>query len=241
MIDTALTFQKKNSMSMIEDYSPSQHARRYAAIQREGADVRSLLIFPDDSMDQKVNIQPKIVKPKNHAKSNIQMLKEAQMKRQIINEEKKLKMLNELQKEKMVKDLRFHHVKPKVFEDKTASTVNEVPCVVPLSTKSKLHKNYGQIPEYILKFRIAEANKENRFDHIDSPLQVNESLTSSKCYKNKQEKLLALKQLTLEERRIKETITKMPFGIQSDKSIQKRKLMEIELQRVRKEIVNIQR
>jgi Tfp pilus assembly protein FimT len=219
-------------MSNLQVLSPSQNARLFAARQREGSDVRSLLCFPETEITQVIKTNDKDEKRGiNFTHRNMKMLrlKQEQIRKQ--NQEKQTQNVQVQEKDKKLKESKFQHVKPKVFEDKTTEICNNSLCSIQDFQKvpqTTLHKNYGQVPSYILKFRIANANKENEHNlSIPSPEKTVEAAS------NKHERMKLLTDLSLEESRITKMLAKMPFGIQSDQSVQKRSKLENDLKRLR--------
>jgi hypothetical protein len=142
--------------------SPSQSGALFAAKQREGSDVRNLLCFPEEEVTQamKPRSDKNDKKTKNYVQRNMKMLRIKQEQIRKRSQEKQAQREQEQEKDKKLKEIKFQHITPRIFKDKTTEICNN--CSTSMIQNLAFHKNYGHVPPYILKFRIEQANKENK-------------------------------------------------------------------------------
>ncbi len=92
------------------------------------------------------------------------------------------------------------------------------------------HKDYGRVPEYILKRRISDAKKhQENLSKLDNSSDGPSDEVVDFGWKKDSARKKVLADLSRQENIVRESLSKLPFGLQSNGSIQKRQRLEQEL------------
>jgi hypothetical protein len=241
---------------MDEFYSINNHASKIAKYQNSGHDARSLIapkiidVDPCISNEKSNKKKSKVV---NHQIKYRRTLKEVQQKMSSRMSDEQRKEMRQKSKRELWKKRQFNHVTSKVFEDsdsiQTASTIStsvedmsSIPsvksrCTVSeeslsnCSTSSK-HKYFGEVPEYILKYRI-ENGRMRRNESIQ-PVVDGEGIADLPIAKESTRETLKI-DLDSRINQLRSELRSLPFGLQSSGSIKKREKIETQIKDFEKE------
>ena len=103
-----------------------------------------------------------------------------------------------------------------------------------ISTVSR-HKDYGRVPDYILKRRISDAKRRNgNVAKLNNSSDESIDVVDDFGWKKDSARKKILADLSCQENIVRESLSKLPFGLQSNGSIKKRQRLEQELKGIEK-------